>query len=182
MKMFTYPVLMMLVILSGKTLAASDDVHLDQIEIDLLDKASLQRGAQTFVNYCLSCHQASFMRYKRLAKDLGLTDSQVKQHLMFASDKIGDTMTIAMRDSDAKKWFGVVPPDLSVIARSRGTDWLNTYLSSFYLDDTQSTGTNNMVFQGVSMPHVLWKKQGYAQYDNASGQLIPCQRRRTVNL
>ncbi len=169
MKKLAFTLLIVLtVILSGQTIAAtSEGIQLDPVEIDLLDKASLQRGAQTFVNYCLSCHQASFMRYSRMAKDLGLTDAQVKENLMFASDKIGDTMTIAMRSSDAKKWFGITPPDLSVIARSRGTDWLNTYLRSFYLDSNQSTGTNNLVFNGVSMPHVLWQQQGYLHLDES---------------
>ena len=171
MKMLIYGLLASIaIVLSNQAIAASGGIHLDPVEIDLLDKASLQRGAKTFVNYCLSCHQASFMRYNRMAKDLGLTDKQVKENLMFASDKIGDTMTIAMRSSDAKKWFGVAPPDLSVIARSRGTDWLNTYLRSFYLDNQKTMGTNNTVFQDVGMPHVLWKQQGYLNRDE-SGQL-----------
>ncbi len=154
-------------ITSGQVMAASGGIHLDPVELDLSDKASLQRGAKTFVNYCLSCHQASFMRYSRMAKDIGLTDAQVMENLMFASDKIGDTMTVAMRAEDAKKWFGVTPPDLSVISRARGTAWLNTYLRTFYLDDTKSTGTNNAVFKDVGMPHVLWQQQGYLARDEA---------------
>jgi ubiquinol-cytochrome c reductase cytochrome c1 subunit len=106
------------------------------------------------------------MRYNRMAKDLGLTDDQVKNNLMFASDKIGDTMTIAMRAEDAEKWFGVTPPDLSVIARARGTDWLYTYLRTFYLDDSRSLGTNNVAFKDVGMPHVLWEQQGYQSKDD----------------
>ncbi|MCK5881575.1 MAG: cytochrome c1 [Sinobacterium sp.] len=147
--------------------AASSGVHLEPVELDLSDKASLQRGAKTFVNYCLSCHAASFMRYNRMAKDLGLSEDQVLNNLMFASDKIGDTMTIAMRSDDAKKWFGVTPPDLSVISRARGVDWLNTYMRSFYLDDKKSMGTNNTVFKDVGMPHVLWEQQGYASKDES---------------
>jgi len=158
-------------ITSSQVIAASGGVHLDPVEIDLSDKASLQRGAKTFVNYCLSCHEASFMRYNRMAKDIGLTDAQVKQNLMFASDKVGDTMTIAMRAEDAKRWFGVTPPDLSVISRARGTAWLNTYLRSFYLDDAKSTGTNNVVFKDVGMPHVLWQQQGYLAHDEETGHL-----------
>ncbi|RLC97663.1 MAG: cytochrome c1 [Chloroflexi bacterium] len=150
---------------SGQILAASGGIHLDPVEIDLSDKASLQRGAKTFVNYCLSCHAASFMRYNRMAKDIGLTNAQVEENLMFASEKIGDTMTIAMRADDAKKWFGVTPPDLSVISRARGTDWLNTYLRTFYLDDTKAIGTNNLAFKDVGMPHVLWQQQGYLTTD-----------------
>lgn len=156
---------------SLQAVAASGGVHLDQVEIDITDQASLQRGAKTFVNYCLSCHEASFMRYNRMAKDLGLTDDQVKENLMFASDKIGDTMTVAMRPEDAEKWFGVTPPDLSVIARARGTDWLYTYLRTFYLDESRPMGTNNVAFKDVGMPHVLWEQQGYlAKNDN--GELV----------
>jgi len=158
-------------ITSSQVIAASGGVHLDPVEIDLSDKASLQRGAKTFVNYCLSCHQASFMRYNRMGKDLGLTDAQVKENLMFASDKIGDTMTVAMQAEDAKKWFGVTPPDLSVISRARGTAWLNTYLNSFYLDSEKIVGTNNTVFKDVGMPHVLWQEQGYLSHDEESGHL-----------
>jgi ubiquinol-cytochrome c reductase cytochrome c1 subunit len=151
--------------------AAGSSVTLDHVEIDITDQASLQRGAQTFINYCLSCHSASFMRYNRMAKDIGLTDDQVKDSLMFASDKIGDTMTIAMRPDDAKKWFGVTPPDLSVISRSRGTDWLYTYLRTFYLDGNKPMGTNNVAFKDVGMPHVLWEQQGYMAMDENSHSL-----------
>jgi len=156
---------------SSLAMSASGGIHLDEVEIDLSDKASLQRGAKTFMNYCLSCHEASYMRYNRMAKDIGLTDDQVIENLMFASEKIGDTMTIAMRSEDAKKWFGVTPPDLSVISRARGTAWLNTYLRSFYLDDKKTMGTNNTVYKDVGMPHVLWQQQGYLAHDEESGQL-----------
>lgn len=158
-------------LISGQVMASSEGIHLDDVEVDLADKASLQRGAKTFVNYCLSCHQASFMRYNRMAKDLDLTDAQVKENLMFASEKIGDTMTIAMRAEDAKKWFGVAPPDLSVISRSRGTAWLNTYLRTFYIDEAKATGTNNLVFKDAAMPHVLWEQQGYLNHNEETGQL-----------
>jgi ubiquinol-cytochrome c reductase cytochrome c1 subunit len=157
---------------SIQALAASGGVHLDHVEVDITDKASLQRGAQTFVNYCLSCHEASFMRYNRMARDLGLTEDQVKENLMFASDKIGETMTVAMRPEDAQKWFGVTPPDLSVIARARGTDWLYTYLRTFYLDESRPMGTNNVAFKDVGMPHVLWEQQGYLAKDEATGELV----------
>ncbi|MDH5358386.1 MAG: cytochrome c1 [Gammaproteobacteria bacterium] len=158
-------------ITSSQVMATSGGLHLDTVEIDITDQASLQRGAKTFVNYCLSCHQASFMRYNRMAKDLGLTDEQVKQNLMFASEKIGDTMTVAMRADDAKKWFGVTPPDLSVTSRSRGTDWLYTYLRTFYIDDAKIMGTNNLAFKDVGMPHVLWQQQGYLKNDVETGHL-----------
>jgi ubiquinol-cytochrome c reductase cytochrome c1 subunit len=151
-------------IASSTVIAASGGIHLDKVEVDLADKASLQRGAKTFINYCLSCHQAAYMRYNRMAKDLGMTEEQVKQNLMFASDKIGDTMTVAMRAQDAQKWFGVVPPDLSVIARSKGTDYLYTYLRTFYLDSSKIMVTNNLAFKDVGMPHVLWEQQGYLEH------------------
>jgi len=158
---------------SSFVFAASGGIHLDAVEIDIHDKASLQRGAKTFVNYCLSCHQASFMRYNRMAKDIGLTDKQVAENLMFASDKVGEPMTVAMRAEDAKKWFGVTPPDLSVISRAKGTDWLYTYLRTFYLDDTKkATGTNNLAFKDVGMPHVLWQQQGYLAKSDESHGLV----------
>ncbi len=165
---------------SSQLMAAAGSIQLEPAELDLSDKASLQRGAQTFINYCLSCHSASFMRYNRMAKDLGMTDRQVVENLMFASDKVGDTMTIAMRDEDAKKWFGVSPPDLSVISRSRGTAWLNTYLRTYYLDDTKPMGTNNLVFKDVAMPHVLWEQQGYLS-KNSYGDLTSASKSISAN-
>ena len=140
--------------------AAGGGVHLDDADIDLSDQASLQRGARLFVNYCLSCHSAKFQRYNRMGKDLGLTEDEVKENLMFTTDKIGETMTIAMSPADAEKWFGTAPPDLSVTARSRGVDWIYTYLRSFYVDESRPFGVNNVVFPDVGMPHVLWKLQG----------------------
>jgi len=137
-----------------------------------LDKApareslsSLQNGAKLFVNYCLNCHAASSMRYNRL-KDLGLTDEQIKNNLLFTADKVGEMMTTALRPADAKAWFGVVPPDLSVIARAKasgagtGSDYLYTYLRTFYKDDTRPTGWNNLIVPNVAMPHAMWQLQG----------------------
>jgi ubiquinol-cytochrome c reductase cytochrome c1 subunit len=144
---------------------ASAQLQLKPVDINLSDKASLQRGARTFMNYCLTCHSASYMRYNRMGKDLGLTDEQVKASLMFASEKVGETMTIAMRPDDAKKWFGSIPPDLSVISRARGADWLYSYFQTFYLDNKKVMGTNNSTFKNVGMPHVLWQDQGYLQKD-----------------
>lgn len=166
MRNLIYALFIGLISISSTQLLASSKIQLEPVEIDLSDKASLQRGAKTFVNYCLSCHSASFMRYNRMAKDLGMTDKQVAENLMFASDKTGDTMTIAMRADDAKKWFGTTPPDLSVISRARGTDWLNTYLRTFYLDGDRAMGTNNLAFKDVGMPHVLWQQQGYLENDH----------------
>ena len=121
--------------------------------------ASLQRGARNFANYCLNCHSAQYMRYNRLT-DLGLTEAQIKDNLMFATDKIGGTMTVAMTLADATAWFGAPPPDLSVEARVRGRDWLYSYLLAFYRDDKTATGWNNLVFPNVAMPHVLWNLSG----------------------
>lgn len=129
------------------------------------DLSALQNGAKLFVNYCLNCHAASAMRYNRL-RDIGLTEDQIKNNLLFTSDKVGDLMKVSMQPKDAKDWFGAVPPDLSVIARAKaseagsGTDWLYTYLRTFYKDDTRPTGWNNLVFPNVGMPHVMWELQG----------------------
>jgi len=129
------------------------------------DLTALQNGAKLFVNHCLNCHSAAFMRYNRLT-DLGLTEQQIKDNLMFATDKVGDTMTSAINPREAKEWFGGVPPDLTLVARSRashsgtGSDYLYTYLRTYYRDDTKATGWNNLAFPNVGMPHVLWELQG----------------------
>jgi ubiquinol-cytochrome c reductase cytochrome c1 subunit len=146
--------------------AAGSDVPLDRFPTAKLnDPAALQSGARMFVNYCLNCHSAQLMRYNRL-QDIGLTDQQIKDNLLFTGTKVGDTMKIAMASEDAKSWFGALPPDLSVTARSRashagsGADWLYSYLRSYYRDNTRATGWNNSVFPNVGMPHVLWELQG----------------------
>ncbi|MBU3645041.1 MAG: cytochrome c1 [Candidatus Methylopumilus sp.] len=138
---------------------ANEHVKLDRAPIDPNNQASLQRGAKYFVNYCLNCHSAMSMRYNRLM-DIGLTEAQIKSNLMYASEKVGDTMTVAMPKADAKLWFGATPPDLSVEARARGADWLYSYLRGFYRDSSRPTGWNNVVFDKVGMPHVLWQLQG----------------------
>ena len=142
------------------TMAAGGGVHLYDADIDVTDTASLQRGAKYFVNYCTGCHSLKYQRYNRLVGDLGLTADEVKGNLMFTTDNIGETMTIAMDPKDAEKWFGVTPPDLSVTARSRGVDWIYTYLRSFYADEKRPFGVNNLVFPDVGMPNVLWQLQG----------------------
>ncbi len=139
--------------------AAEAGYPLDRAPIDPNDLVSLQSGARTFVNYCLSCHGAEYMRYNRL-HDIGLTDKQIRENLMFAADKVGETMKVALQRKDGKAWFGVPPPDLSVEARARGADWLYTYLRSFYRDSSTTTGWNNAVFPNVAMPNVLWTLQG----------------------
>ena len=140
-------------------MASEGGYPLEPAPLDTSDVSSLQRGAKLFVNYCLNCHGASMMRYNRL-KGLDLTEEQIQQNLLFSADKVGETMTIAMHPKDAKAFFGAIPPDLSVIARARGNDWLYTYLRTFYRDDTRATGWNNLVFPSVGMPHVLWELQG----------------------
>jgi ubiquinol-cytochrome c reductase cytochrome c1 subunit len=151
-------------ILSTSCYSASDlGVTLLDADVDVSNTVSLQRGARLFVNYCVSCHSAEFMRYNRMAKDLDLSLELVKDNLMFASDKVGDTMTIAMTPEDSEQWFGVRPPDLSVIARSKGVDYLYSFLNGFYLDDTRPTGVNNLYYPNTAMPHVLWDLQGFAE-------------------
>ena len=148
-----------LILLVPLAAAAANEEKLDHAPIDSRNAVSIQRGAQVFVNYCLSCHSAEAMRYNRL-EELGLTEQQIKDNLMFATDKVGDAMTVAVRRGDAKTWFGAAPPDLSVIARARGADWLYTYLRTFYRDDSRETGWNNLTFPNVVMPHVLYELQG----------------------
>jgi ubiquinol-cytochrome c reductase cytochrome c1 subunit len=145
--------------------AAGAELHLDKAPDHSRDFPALQNGAKVFINYCLNCHSASYFRYNRLT-DIGLSESQIKDNLLFTTDKVGGTMTIAMRRAEAKQWFGAAPPDLTVIARARasefgsGADWLYTYLRGFYRDDARPTGWNNTVFANVGMPHVLWELQG----------------------
>jgi ubiquinol-cytochrome c reductase cytochrome c1 subunit len=145
---------------------ASEGGHpLDKAPDRSTNMAALQNGAKLFVNYCLNCHNASSMRFNRL-RDLGLTEDQIKNNLLFTGDKVGELMTTAMPAKDAKAWFGTVPPDLSVIARAKagpagsGADYLYTYLRTFYKDDTRPTGFNNLVLPNAAMPHVLWDLQG----------------------
>ena len=151
-------------LIASRALAAEEGYRLDRAPIDPSDLVSLQAGARTFTNYCLSCHSAKYMRYNRL-EELELTPQQIQDNLMFASDKIGTTMTVAMTEAEGKQWFGVPPPDLSVIARYRGADWLYTYLRTFYRDPKTTTGWNNAVFPTVAMPHVLWTLQGQRALD-----------------
>jgi ubiquinol-cytochrome c reductase cytochrome c1 subunit len=145
--------------------ANSEGLAWDKAPNKVNDLAALQNGAKLFVNYCLNCHSAAFMRFNRL-KDIGLTDQQIKDNLLFTTDKVGETMKAAIDPKQAKEWFGGNPPDLTLIARSRsgekgsGADYLYTYLRSYYRDDTKATGWNNLAFPAVAMPHVLWQLQG----------------------
>ena len=139
--------------------AGGPEIKYVGVTADRTDIASLQRGARLFVNYCLNCHSAQYMRYNRLT-DLNLTEDQIRQNLMFTTDKLGDTMKVAMNPKDAKEWFGAAPPDLSVMARSYSTERLAAYLRSFYQDDSRETGWNNMVSPNIGMPHVLHQLSG----------------------
>jgi len=147
-------------LLPALTLAAGAKVHLDDAMVDLDDQASLQRGAKYFANYCMGCHSTKFARYNRVARDLGIDEKDMEENLIFAETKIGNLMKIAMRPEDSKKWFGATPPDLTLVARVRGSDWVYTYLRSFYADETRPYGVNNAVFKDVGMPHVLEGLQG----------------------
>lgn len=140
--------------------AAGAGVSLERANINLNDTESLQRGAKYFVNYCLGCHTAQYVRYNRVAKDLGISEEQLIENLMFTGGKPHDTMLNSMAISDSRRWFGQPPPDLSLLARARGVDYVYTFLKTFYLDDTKVTGVNNLVLPGASMPHVLWELQG----------------------
>ena len=150
--------------------AAGGEVALDRAQIDTGDAVSIQRGARTFVNYCLNCHQAAYMRYNRL-HDVGLTEQQIKDNLLLTGAKVGDTMKASISAKDAKQWFGVAPPDLSVTARSRGADWLYTYLRTYYRDPARNTGWNNLAFPNVGMPHVLWELQGSQRLETESHEV-----------
>lgn len=135
-------------------------LQMEPANTDVSDLASLQRGAKYFVNYCLGCHSAQYVRYNRLGADLELTEEQLVENIMFTGERPFDTMTNAMTDEDAARWFGVAPPDLSLIARSRGTDYLYNFLRGFYEDDAALSGANNLWLENTAMPHVLWELQG----------------------
>jgi ubiquinol-cytochrome c reductase cytochrome c1 subunit len=140
--------------------AGGGNENLDKANVDLGDTASLQRGARIFVNFCLSCHSASYMRYQRMSDDLNIPREVVERDMMFAGDKIGDLMVATMSRDDGREWFGVAPPDLSLTARSRGPDYIYTYMRSFYLDENSPNGWNNTVFPNVAMPHATFEWQG----------------------
>jgi ubiquinol-cytochrome c reductase cytochrome c1 subunit len=152
-------------LVTGANAGGGDTIAWDKAPNKINDLAALQNGAKLFVNHCLNCHSAAFMRYNRLT-DIGLTEQQIKDNLLFTTDKVGDTMKANIDPKQAKEWFGANPPDLTVIARSRaghggtGADYLYTYMRTFYRDETKATGWNNLAFPSVGMPHVLWELQG----------------------
>ncbi len=142
-------------------LAAGGGVKLENAKIDLKNHEAIQRGGKYFVNYCMGCHSAQYVRYKQFTQ-VGLTEDDVRDNLMFRAGKVGDLMTISMPPEDGSRWFGAPPPDLTLAARVRydGVDWIYTYLKSFYTDPSRPMGVNNTVFPNVGMPHVLWELQG----------------------
>ncbi|MBI5922644.1 MAG: cytochrome c1 [Betaproteobacteria bacterium] len=164
-KLFIRQILIALLVMPFSAMAVGIDIQLDRAPDRSHDQAALQHGARVFTKYCLTCHSASFMRYNRL-RDIGFTEQQIKDELMYATEKIGEPMKVVMRRADAQRWFGVVPPDHSVTVRARtsalgpGEDWIYTYLRSFYRDPMRPSGWNNLVFQNVAMHHVLWEFQG----------------------
>lgn len=180
--------LLSLFVFPGMVVAASAGYRIDRSPHDPRDVVSLQSGARTYINYCLGCHSLQYMRYQGLT-ELGISEAQVKEHLLFTAEKIGEPIrTTGVEPKAAKGWFGVPPPDLSVIARSRGADWLYTYLRTFYRDPKTVTGWNNVVFPNVAMPHALWTLQGERGWDPkehrlteiSQGLLSPVEYDRTV--
>lgn len=156
------------------SLMASGGAHLESANIDPYDQKSLQRGAKTFVNYCQGCHSLQYQRYNRLAKDLGLSEEEVKQNLIFDGSKIHAHMKTALTAENGEAYFGTAPPDLTLETRAKGVDWVYTYLKSFYLDESRPFGTNNIVLKGASMPHVLAGLQGsqVATYSKHEDKLV----------
>lgn len=159
--------------LSSVLASSEHGISMDHAAIDVSNKVSLQRGAQLFVNYCLSCHSANYSRYSRVGEDLELTTLQVEDNFIFTDSKIRDRMNVAMTEKDARTWFGAKAPDLSLVARARGADWVYNYLRSFYLDESRPFGVNNLVLANASMPHVLWELQGWQKPVYKEGEVDP---------
>lgn len=174
--------LLSLLLAPGLALAAGGTAPMKSAQVDLDDKAALQRGASLFMSYCSGCHAISYQRYSRIAQDLDLTPEQVEQNLIYNDQKIGETMKTGMNPADGQAWFGKAPPDLSVVSRAKaqGADWVYNYLISFYVDDSRPMGWNNTVFPGASMPHALWELQGMQhaktepKHKNAKGEPQSC--------
>jgi len=163
-------IIFILLLIQSSFIFASEEVYLEKAPIDLSDQPSLQKGARTFINYCLNCHSAKYMRYNKLL-DIGLSKKDIKENLLFTGKKIGDPMEISMPVKESKKWFGATPPDLSVTARSRGSDWIYSYMKGFYRDSSREIGWNNLVYTNSAMPHILWELQGEQGLDKNTGKL-----------
>lgn len=152
--------LIMTLVMPLHAFAADPLVPLEPANVNLENKAALQRGASLFVSYCMGCHSAKYMRWQRVAEDIGITVEQLDAYLRVTGDQALDPMRIAMPADDAAGWFGIAPPDLTLVARSRGVDWVYNYLLTFYVDESRPLGVNNLVFPDVSMPHAMWELQG----------------------
>lgn len=157
------------VMFATPSFAAEEGADLPHAGTDLSDQASLQRGAAAYMNYCSGCHSLKYLRYSRMAEDIGLSEDEVQNNLNFTGGKFGEQIHVALNEDDAKQFFGKMPPDLSVIARVRGTDWIYNYLKSFYLDESRPLGWNNSIYPNASMPNPLWQLQGvqHAQFGKA---------------
>ena len=169
--------ILLLMVVAAADAASGETAELDHIRTDVTNIPALQRGAKYFVNYCYGCHSIKYLRYTRLMKDLELTEEQLTENMIFSGAKVGTMMTTAMRPADSGRFFGTPPPDLSLVARARGTDWVYTYLRSFYPDDSRPSGWNNTRFKDVSMPNPLWELQGtrvplYQTHVDARGDKI----------
>jgi ubiquinol-cytochrome c reductase cytochrome c1 subunit len=162
-------ILLLLALMPAAALGAETGYRLDKSPHEPTDLVSLQVGAKLYVNYCLGCHSIQYMRYGGLT-ELGLTEQQIKDNLLFTADKVGEPIKVPLDAKVGKQWFGVAPPDLSVVSRSRGADWLYTYLRTFYRDPKAASGWNNAVFENVAMPHALWTLQGERGYDREKRQ------------
>jgi ubiquinol-cytochrome c reductase cytochrome c1 subunit len=152
--------LAILLLVPSFVFAAGTEYPNDHADIDLTDQSSLQRGAQTFMNYCLGCHQMQYQRYQRTFQDIGVPDELGDKYLRFTGEKVSDYITSTMPAEASAKWFGAPPPDLTLVARSRGVDWIYTYLRTFYVDESKTFGVNNLAFPNAGMPHVLQGLQG----------------------
>lgn len=161
----------MICTLFSAAIFAAENVSLQNAPIDLDNKNSLQRGAKNFINYCLNCHSLDYMRYNQLEL-IGLSDETIKRDLLFTTDKVGNPMSISMQAGEAKNWFGAAPPNLSVTARSRGSDWIYSYLRGFYRDKSRTLGWNNTVYKNSAMPHILWELQGEQIFDVEANKLV----------
>lgn len=156
-------------LMATAAVAAGGGANLEHADVDIHNKASLQRGVKYYVNYCMGCHSLNYSRYNRVAKDLGLTDQQVAENLIFTRNDDGDPegvgslMKNGMSQKDSAEWFGAPPPDLTLVGRSRGSDWIYSYMKAFYVDPSRPMGVNNTVFPNVGMPHVLWELQGWQE-------------------
>lgn len=159
---------------SVSVFAAGGETDMSESEIDPGNISSLQRGARNFMNYCSGCHSAKYVRYKTIGKYLGLSEGQLIANLMFNAEKSFETINVAMRQDDAERWFGTTPPDLSLMARSKGADYIYNFLNGFYVDSESPTGVDNIILEGTSMPHVLWELQGfqkavYSEHEDEQG-------------